>query len=319
MGLLAGAFYGTMLFPLALVQSPVHDVALVPWVNLAILWFWEAEKARGLANHLLAILKIGAVLGLACLTKGLSGVAVIGLTYGGYLVLVRGAMLYRRLRGNSATAAAHHRSLHLAPWRAGAGRCDAAGRPVVCAHGAAQSGLSALFLFGASRAGLRHAKPDSRRRAVWYYLPLLLLGGAPWIAYLPAALLDAWHTRRDRDWRPVLLLLVWLVGGMVFFSMAKSKLLTYIWPLFPPVAVLAAQPWAALLEGRLSAVARRSLAATFRLSCWLGPLALPGAVIVAQAYLNLDISPGVWIATLAAAATAALPLWYWLAPAMRRR
>ena len=34
-------------------------------------------------------------------------------------------------------------------------------------------------------------------------------------------------------------------------------------------------------------------------------------MIVAQAYLNLDISPGVWLATLAAAATAALPLWYW--------
>ena len=221
-GLLAGAFYGTMLFPLAFVQSPVHDVALVPWVNLAILWFWEAERAmRGLANHLLAILKIGAVLGLACLTKGLSGVAVIGLTYGGYLVLVR-EQCFTATGGDGATAAAQP---PLAPillrGGAGAGRCDAAGRPVVCAHGAAQSGLSALFLFGASRAGLRHAKPDQAPHRL--VLPAASAAGRSTLDRLSArGAVGCLAHARDRDWRPVLLLLVWLVGGMVFFSMWRN-------------------------------------------------------------------------------------------------
>ena len=33
-----------MILPLALVQVPAHDVALVPWVNLALLCFWESER-----------------------------------------------------------------------------------------------------------------------------------------------------------------------------------------------------------------------------------------------------------------------------------
>src|SRR5580704_2371235 len=45
-GLIAGVFYSAMVLPLALVQQPAHDVALVPWVNLALLCFWESEGAR---------------------------------------------------------------------------------------------------------------------------------------------------------------------------------------------------------------------------------------------------------------------------------
>ena len=43
-GLLAGVFYASMVLPLVLVQLPTHDVALVPWVNLAMLCLWEADK-----------------------------------------------------------------------------------------------------------------------------------------------------------------------------------------------------------------------------------------------------------------------------------
>ena len=43
-GLVAGVFYASMILPLALMQLPAHDVALVPWVNLALLCFWEADR-----------------------------------------------------------------------------------------------------------------------------------------------------------------------------------------------------------------------------------------------------------------------------------
>ena len=43
-GLIAGVFYASMILPLALVQLPAHDVALVPWVNLALLCFWESDR-----------------------------------------------------------------------------------------------------------------------------------------------------------------------------------------------------------------------------------------------------------------------------------
>ena len=48
-GLVAGVFYASMVLPLALVQLPAHDVALVPWVNLALLCFWEADRAAAIS------------------------------------------------------------------------------------------------------------------------------------------------------------------------------------------------------------------------------------------------------------------------------
>src|SRR5580704_6619305 len=46
-GLLAGIFYSSMVFPLVLTQLPAHDVALVPWINLALLCLWEADRCAG--------------------------------------------------------------------------------------------------------------------------------------------------------------------------------------------------------------------------------------------------------------------------------
>jgi len=37
-GLLAGLFYTTTILPVALAQAAVHDVALIPSTNLALLW-----------------------------------------------------------------------------------------------------------------------------------------------------------------------------------------------------------------------------------------------------------------------------------------
>ncbi len=40
-GWIAGVFYATTILPTALAQAASHDVALVPWVNLAMLLLWE--------------------------------------------------------------------------------------------------------------------------------------------------------------------------------------------------------------------------------------------------------------------------------------
>ena len=88
-GVLAAMFYATMILPTALVQSPSHDVALVPCVTLAILLFWEAEQAQSRRATAACTLAIGLLLGLSILTKGLAGVALVGIAYGGYLLFTR--------------------------------------------------------------------------------------------------------------------------------------------------------------------------------------------------------------------------------------
>ncbi len=43
-GWVAGIFYGTMILPVALAQAASHDVALVPFINLAMLFLWESDR-----------------------------------------------------------------------------------------------------------------------------------------------------------------------------------------------------------------------------------------------------------------------------------
>ena len=80
--------------------------------------------------------------------------------------------------------------------------------------------------------GARHPQP------VYYYVPVLLLGFFPWSSFLPGAVYSAWKRRSSRDDEPLAFLLILLVSAFVFFSIASSKLVTYILPLFPPAALL---------------------------------------------------------------------------------
>jgi 4-amino-4-deoxy-L-arabinose transferase len=69
----------------------------------------------------------------------------------------------------------------------------------------------------------------------WYYLPLLVAFSLPWVALLPSALKQAWQTRRQAS---IGFLLLWMVMPLVFFSISKGKLPSYILPCLLPLALL---------------------------------------------------------------------------------
>lgn len=76
---------------------------------------------------------------------------------------------------------------------------------------------------------LEHVQP------FWYYIPVLLAGLFPWT---PLAALLA--RRRLYSDRRVLLLAVWVLYGLIFFSVARNKLPGYLLPLFPALAIVLA-------------------------------------------------------------------------------
>lgn len=112
---------------------------------------------------------------------------------------------------------------------------------------------------------------------IWFFLPVLPLALAPWSFVLlldPPLLRDA---PAPRTWSPATrYLVIWAAVIAVFFSLSTSKLLTYVLPAIPPLAILTAR---ALLLG----VARMRTAGLSRLAfgCLFGGpvLGLCGALL----------------------------------------
>ena len=85
----------------------------------------------------------------------------------------------------------------------------------------------------------RFTSPEHASGAVWYYfIPVLLVGFFPWTPILFQSLWTA-LTSNSRE-RPLLLFfIVWAAVVFLFFSISATKLVSYILPMFPAIAVVA--------------------------------------------------------------------------------
>ena len=307
-GLIAGILYATMILPTALAQAASHDVALVPWINLTLLLLWELDSAAGCGKGKLptvvCVAGAGFFLGLSILTKGLTGVAVAGLAYGGY-VLCR--WLSTRMPSDNTSPNRKRGSSDVRP-RLRLGLACAGvlliavgvAAPWYLAVEARNPHFIRSYLLNRHLLGFATDTQPHGDQPWWYYLPVLLGGGLPWIGYIVWGARGERQGTRDepklesptftihhssfiispipRSPSPVPLLWCWLIGWTLFLTAAQSKLATYLWPAFPAVAILAAVAWTRLIEGTLTNAARRSFSRTFVWSSWSGPIVLPAAV-----------------------------------------
>ncbi len=73
----------------------------------------------------------------------------------------------------------------------------------------------------------------------WYFLPVMVGGFVPWIAFLRRIVLSARSgAGKFLEREDMAFLLSWILFIFIFFSVSRSKLPTYIAPIFPPLAVL---------------------------------------------------------------------------------
>jgi 4-amino-4-deoxy-L-arabinose transferase-like glycosyltransferase len=86
---------------------------------------------------------------------------------------------------------------------------------------------------------------ENQSGPLWYYLPVIILGFFPWIAFLPMAV--AYGVRGLRSprgtgagGRVVRLAFVWSIVPLLFFSFAGTKLPNYLALAFPALALLTA-------------------------------------------------------------------------------
>jgi len=92
----------------------------------------------------------------------------------------------------------------------------------------------------------------------WYYYPTTTLAGfLPWSLFLIAGLFKLpWRKSVASDEnKGVWFLCCWIVVIFIFFSLAKSKLISYVFPVFPALAIITAGYFERLIknrEGKLS-------------------------------------------------------------------
>lgn len=78
------------------------------------------------------------------------------------------------------------------------------------------------------------------RQPFWFYVPVILMGAFPWTIFLVQMLIkkikSVWKNTNFHQ--AELFLLIWVLVVFVFFSLPSSKIMGYILPVFPPIALL---------------------------------------------------------------------------------
>jgi len=165
-----------------------------------------------------------ATMGLAVLTKGLIGFLLPGLVMAAWVALLnrwRDLRPFYPLSGSAILLAI------AVPWHVLVARANA----------------DFLYFYFVHEHFLRFTTNlHDRYQPWWYFLPVMIVGLFPWTIFLGQAVVShlrgGWsaRSRNALSW----FLLLWVVLVLGFFSKSQSKLIPYIAPIFPALAVLVA-------------------------------------------------------------------------------
>ncbi|MCB1056138.1 MAG: glycosyltransferase family 39 protein, partial [Acidobacteria bacterium] len=195
------------------------DLCVSVWITATLAAFWWASRDGAGKKPWYALFAASA---LAVLTKGLIGMVLPGGVIFVYLLLSRRWKLLLRV-----------------PWITGTLLFAAIAVPWHVL--VAQRNPSFLWFYFVHEHFLRYTTDVAERTGpAWYYLPVLLVGLLPWSGLLPASwrLFRAPTDAAERD--ATIFLGSWAALIVLFFSTSKSKLIPYVLPAWPALALLAA-------------------------------------------------------------------------------
>ncbi|QXI30826.1 lipid IV(A) 4-amino-4-deoxy-L-arabinosyltransferase [Pseudomonas vanderleydeniana] len=230
------------------------DPQFTLWSNLSLVAFWFATDSQPRSQRLTAWAVLGLACGMGFLTKGFLALLLPVLIALPYMLWQR--RLSELLRcGPIAVVVAVAVAL---PW--------------VLAVNAQEPDYWNFFFwhehiqrFAGNNA--QHAQPW------WFYLPLLVVSCLPWSVMLVPTFKQAWQEKRQAG---IGFLWLWFALPLVFFSLSRGKLPTYIMPCLLPLALMMGN---ALID-RVTRAEGRALRLNGVLNLTLGVVALVVLIVL---------------------------------------
>ncbi|PSL03515.1 lipid-A-disaccharide synthase N-terminal domain-containing protein [Cecembia rubra] len=78
-----------------------------------------------------------------------------------------------------------------------------------------------------------------RSQPFWFYIPIVIATAFPWFLVILSKVKEAWQEKN----KELLSLMSWVLVPLLFFSLSQSKLVLYILPIYPGIAIVGAATW----------------------------------------------------------------------------
>ncbi len=221
-GLISAVVIATSILYYSLSRAIILDMPVTVLLSAALFSFLVGtHEPHGLKRRLY-LWGFYAFAALAVLTKGLIGIFIPCMIIGAWILLLREWRMLRQLYLPSGLILF---VLIAAPWH-------------ILAAAANPEFFNFYFIHEHFMRYL--TKIHGRYQPVWFFIPILLVGLFPWSAFLAQSVTfsapRSWQERHKH--RDALFLLLWAGLVFIFFSASSSKLVPYILPVFPPLALV---------------------------------------------------------------------------------
>jgi 4-amino-4-deoxy-L-arabinose transferase-like glycosyltransferase len=221
-GLIAAAVLASSTLYYALSRAIILDMPVSALLTLSLLSFLVGTHEPAGWKRRAYLWSFYVFAALAVLTKGLIGILIPAMVIGSWIVLLGEWRVLKTIYLPTGLALF---LLIAAPWHVMVGRANP----------------EFFHFYFIQEHFLRYLTTmHNRYQPSWFFIPVVLLGLFPWSAFLVQSikynLSSSWRERHEH--RDALFLILWAGLVFLFFSVSDSKLVPYILPVFPPLALL---------------------------------------------------------------------------------